>query len=142
MTRYEEHRQFDPKFDHVIARFIAWFRYLEIIGSHFIVHGVVLLTQEYATATYEVIFNLAPQRVWGVVFIVIGLLMWLSRWNRNVLTPVSYALMFMVCSMWSLASAWSHLTSDLTSPTSPVLWGLLTFSSIYGAVMAEGEDED
>jgi hypothetical protein len=147
MERYDRRRQQRrvptppgvPRFDNTLSRFVSWFRVLEIIGFHFIVLGVVLMLTRFPTDTYRIVLTIASQRIWAVAFLLAGLVMLLSRSNTQLLTPISYALMFALCSVFSLGTALAGAMTDAVTPLTPVLWGLLASISIYGAVMAEGE---
>jgi hypothetical protein len=131
---------FQPKFDNILARFVAWFRFLEIIGATLIVHGIVLFTFDYPTTTYNTVFRYVPKPVWAVTFTIVGVVMCASRYRRDILTPLSYAMLFMLSFIWCVGTALGALRGQLLSPSAPVLWGFLTLVAIYGAVMAEGED--
>jgi hypothetical protein len=136
----EAMNDFQPKFDNALARFVAWFRFLEIMGTTMIVHGVVLFMLDYSTTTYSVFFRFVPQVWWAVAFFASGMVMCVSRFKRKILTPISYATLFMLSFTWCVGTTLGAFRGLLLSPSTPVLWGFLVLVSIYGAVMAEGED--
>ena len=107
----------------------GWARaYLALVGlRHALVGGTLFLyPSSYTGASFEVIRSILPLRVWGVLFLLVGVHALGVVVNRHELwARVVIVFSVAITAAWAASFVYAAFVHQLSAPTGPIIWTVL-----------------
>jgi peptidoglycan/LPS O-acetylase OafA/YrhL len=116
--------------------------FLAIIAYAYTVIGLGLLFKPDSfagTPSYANLLELADQRTWATLYLLIALVMWVSvyLYRNRLLAVVAHTIAFVLCAFWLVAFLIRAVTNPDTTVVNPTWWSVAALIIILSALQLD-----